>query len=194
MRIVAIPYEIKDEELWMPPLKWPNRCACCGQPDPSSKVVFKHSVGSNADGFTSSVLNTTQEPVYKLKFGAPYCKTCVWHPRWFYYFRAAILGAILLAYLFLTLNIIFQVRPSTLGYYIIQFLAFCGLAILALRLRGWLARWVSQRMNPGCSHYRYAVWISSDASYIYFVFFNDGFASEFGSLNGITMPATGGSQ
>ena len=60
MRTVTIPYMILNIETIMTSLKWSNRCACCGNPNPNSNA--KQFTGLNGSTFPGDTPGTDRPP------------------------------------------------------------------------------------------------------------------------------------
>jgi len=189
MLTIAIPYQIQGKTLMMAPLKWPDRCACCGSPNPGSNSHL-----SIYARYTSEAIgtNTGRVAFYPLVWDVPYCRACLRHSRTSISPETPVFLALFLLW-------------AGLGYWLFLLdLAYENIAIIAwvvalvvlaygaYLLTGWFRKYQEKRthrmMMPGCSFSGVAVGVRSDLSEVFFDIHNEGVNNEFTGLNGSTFP------
>ena len=149
MRIVAIPYQVQDEKLIMPPLSWPNRCACCGSPNPNATAPLHHSARTKFDP------TINKHSYYPLAWSVPYCDVCRRHSKFINPEVPVFLTAFFiwfgLGYLLFLMDLAYN-TIAIMGYVIVLIVLAFGAYVLNRSLRAFQDRRTRQLMTPGCSY------------------------------------------
>jgi hypothetical protein len=192
MRRVQAPYTITGNRLEMAAPNWPDFCACCGLPNPQTKLKLEHAARYNQSIMRNPGITETTTSGYNLGWEAPCCAACLSHGKkadnpigW-----VPLLGAAF-ALMFAVGFAIFSAGYSEDPIAIAAFVVFIGLDLLAfyrlgLLLDRFFRRRASRRMTPGCADPGYPVLVSSDLQFICFSFPNDKYAEAFAGQNGLT--------
>lgn len=183
MKTIHVPYQVIDTQLSMPVLGWPDRCACCGSPQPGSKVALQHDARYQAQQTGTNSVTITK---YPLVWQVPYCETCSKHSKRLDVDIPVYLAAFLiwagLGYLLFLMDLAYNTL-AILGYVAALFILGYG----SYALNRWWKRFQEQRargmMKPGCASSQAAVKARSDWNFIYFDFQNEVVADEFAALN-----------
>ncbi len=76
---VSIPYELRENKLWMKSLTWPDQCPCCNEKDSAALGTYKYEYKARySQTSTGSTTTTTSFP---LKWEVPYCLKCQEHMK-----------------------------------------------------------------------------------------------------------------
>ena len=175
MKKVAIPYQIEANTLTMPPVTWPARCPCCGEPQTGAdyKMDFKAQFQSNDVG------TTTRSTYYPLSWQVPMCATCQKHVK----AQENLLMIIVVVGLLLTIFI-----PMIFGFISDTFRVFGVLAgaILAgvITYQLVLRFSIRPKMTSTCTDLKSPVYGADGPSCVEFHFHNETIADEFALLNG----------
>lgn len=175
MRKASIPYEIREQKLYMPPVAWPLRCPCCGREEAMNKYELKHM----AQYQRSATPTTSSSSGYALEWQVPYCERCVGHEKP----ASSITPAMLVIGVLLTVTfgiVVGQVVP------ILLFIA--GLVVAGVILYQVLQRViVFPRMTSTCATPHCAVLVSDKDDEVFFHFYNDEYAKQFADVNHVEL-------
>jgi hypothetical protein len=184
MQTLPIPYKIEGDKLFMQQLRWPNRCACCGSPNPSAHVRISTSARSTSE----TVGSITTKSGYPLGWEVPYCDVCVRHSGKYINPWGPLLILCFgfwfgLGYL-LFLAGLANDTIAIVGFILAIVLSAAGAYALSRWLDTWQAKGIGLLMTPSCSYHRLAIKVSSNNAAILFSFYNDDILREFAYLNG----------
>ncbi len=188
---IAVPYTMDaNAKLIMNILQWPDRCACCGCPHPTTRATLSHMARVKV---TRSSLAGNYEVItrsgYPLSWQIPCCEACLAHEK---QARNPVPVSLLLVVGFLiALGVGYALYDAG---YSDNGLVIAGYALLVALLAplGWaLYRGVgalrikqaTQMMTRDCTNPKPAVTAISDLSCITYTFSNDAYARDFASLN-----------
>jgi hypothetical protein len=184
MHTIAIPYQVQDKKLSMPVLGWPDRCTCCGSPQPHAKAPLHHDARYQTDQSGPNSVTITKFP---LAWFVPYCEACVKHSKRIDLDIPVYLAAFLfwagLGYLLFLMDLAYNTL-AIIGYVVALFILGYG----SYAFNRWWKRFQEQRacslMKPGCASPHLPVKARSDWNFIYFDFQNEAVAAEFEAMNG----------
>lgn len=155
MLTIAIPYQIQGKTLMMAPLKWPDRCACCGSPNPGSNSHLSIYARCTSEAIGT---NTGRVAFCPLVWDVPYCRACLRHSRT----SISPETPVFLAVFLLWAGLGYWLFLLDLAYEDIAIIArVVALAVLAsgaYSLTGWFRKYQEKRtrrmMMPGCIFFR----------------------------------------
>ena len=171
MKKVSVPCEIRDQQLYMPQVAWPQRCPCCGREAAPGEYTLKH----NAQYQSWSTPPTTHRSGYPLEWQAPYCGRCERHAKPVSDWPVMIFGIGLV----LTLALM-VVLPRVVP--VLLFLA--AELVTGIILHAVLVRVIARpKMSTTCSHEDYAVFASGGENEVLFHFYADDYGERFAEVN-----------
>ncbi len=175
---VSIPYELRENKLWMKSLTWPDQCPCCNEKDGAALGTYKlehkarHSQTSTATGTT-----TTSFP---LEWDDPYCLKCQEHMKIAENWKNGIFVACFFLPIILTL--IIDASSSILILLLYALFAIGGFALYYIIVK----TVVKPKLKPTCLDYSLVIRVSSPPTDDFRVVFNferEEYAKAFAELN-----------
>lgn len=174
MKKVGIPYEIREEKLYMSSILWSQKCLCCGSEKDTTMYDLEHKARyeSTASG------TTTTSSYYPLAWKVPYCERCKAHAA---QVTNLLWGIIFLAILMpVVLVIALGAESSTLIFILLSAVS----AVVGVILYQALFRLlISPKMTGNCAHHAYAVFAADDKKSVFFHFYNEEQATIFARMN-----------
>lgn len=170
--LVSIPYELRENKLWMQTIVWPDQCPCCGSSTQLGKFEYFHQ--TRYSQVTTGTQTTTTS--YPLVWEVPYCLECQEHAQTATSWKYGIIGICLFVPLILWLAID---APPLLLYalFIVGGLVLYKIIVETV---------VKSKLKPTCLDYSIAFWASSpptDEHRIIFNFDMEAYARRFAELN-----------
>ena len=77
--LVSLPYELRENQLWMQSVVWPDQCPCCGKSDGTTLGKYSYSHQARYSQATTGTQTTTTS--YPLNWEIPYCMECQAHVK-----------------------------------------------------------------------------------------------------------------
>jgi hypothetical protein len=175
---VSIPYELRDNKLWMRSITWPDQCPCCDEKDSAALGTYKYEHKARySQTSTGSTTTTTSLP---LEWEVPYCLSCQEHMKIAENWKNGIFAVCFLLPIILTL--IIDASSSMLILLLYALFIIGGFALYTIIVKAV----VKPKLNPTCLDYNLAFWASSPPTDDYRVVFNferDEYAQAFAELN-----------
>ena len=115
---VSIPYEQRENKLWIQPIIWPDQCPCCNEKDDTALGTYK---------FQWSVSNPqiskfSPSSYFPLEWEVPYCLKCQKHMRdngnWSAGILVICLFVPLIVFLFLDVSSVSSIFPLMLMWFL----------------------------------------------------------------------------
>jgi len=176
MQKVSVPYEIRDNRLFIQELNWPNNCVCCMD----NNVIEKYELHFIVEKEATNTDAAHETKGYPITWNIPYCMDCKKHVE-----RKSNLLYVLL--------LIVGLLWAALGYYIFQIglaentfaiilfvISLVVLLYFAYQINRLLLRvFLKTTFKEQCSNKDYAIEVSSQRPNIFFSFYNDKYAKLF---------------
>lgn len=173
---VSIPYELRDDALWMQKIVWPDQCPCCGSSTDLGKTTYAHK--ARYSQVTTGTQTTTLS--YPLNWEVPYCLECQAHVKTAEHWKAGIVASCL----FVPLILVLAIDASSTMLFLLMYALFIVGGLVLHRII--VETVVKSRLKPACLDYDVAFWASSpptDEHSIIFNFKREAYAREFAELN-----------
>ncbi len=184
---VSIPYELRENKLWIKPIAWPDQCPCCNEKDSAALGTYKFEYKARYSRISSG----TQEKAtfFPLEWEVPYCLKCQDHMKTAENWKFGIIAICMFVPLILVLAIDASSTVLALSLYTLFILG--GLALYKIVIE----TVVKQKQNPTCQDYNVVFWASSpptDEHKIVFNFDTEEYARTFAALNSAELENNAG--
>lgn len=175
---VSVPYELRENKLFVQPVSWPDQCPCCGEKDDTAlgKYTYKHSARYSQ---TASGSKTTTSS-FPLEWQVPYCLHCLEHMKIAENWKIGIITACL----FLPMILVLIIDASSTMLFIYMYAGFIIAGYLLYKII--LASVVRPKLKATCLSHDQAFWASSPPTEdlrIIFNFDTEEYARSFAALN-----------
>ena len=176
--LVSIPYELRENKLWIQAIVWPDQCPCCGESDSANLGRTNYSHQARYSQVTTGTQTTTTS--YPLDWEVPYCLACQAHVKTAETWKYGLAAICFIAPLILVLAI----DASSTALFLLMYALFIvgGLVLYKVIVE----TVVKSKLKDTCLGYNIAFWASSppiDEHRIIFNFNRDAYARRFAELN-----------
>jgi hypothetical protein len=183
MQKVSIPYEVRDNQLYMQKAIWPNNCACCMDDNPETK--YRLNFMAEKQELHTDVVH--EKKGYPLAWGIPYCKDCIRHAEkknLIFYSLIAIVAVLWVGLGYYLFAIGLSENPVAIAGYVVSL----GILIYgSIHLNKLLKKLlVLPRLKESCASQEYAIGVTQQGQFIIFWFSNDTYAQLFLLANRVT--------
>ena len=175
---VSIPYEMRDNQLWIRTINWPDQCPCCNEKDSTALETYKYE--HKARFSQTSTASETRTASFPLEWEVPYCLECKEHMKFAENWKWGIFAICFFVPLVLTLMI--DVSSSLLLIILYALFSIGGYALYQLILK----MVVKPKRKPTCLDHNLAFSASSpptDDYKVVFKFEREEYAQAFAELN-----------
>ena len=181
--LVSIPYELRENKLWMQTIVWPDQCPCCGESSGTELGKYRYSHKARYSQVTTGTQTTATS--YPLDWDVPYCMECQEHVKTAENWKYGIVAICLIVPLILVLAI----DASSTVFFLLMYALFIvgGLVLNQIIVE----TVVKSKLKAACLDYNVAFWASSPPTDEYRIIFNfntEAYARRFANMDG------GGSQ
>lgn len=175
---VSIPYELRDNQLWIRSIAWPNQCPCCN--DKETTALGMYQLEHKARYFQRSTGTETTTVSFPLEWEIPYCLKCEEHMKIAENWQNGIIAVCFLLPIILTIIIDASSSMLVLLLYALFIIGGFGLYQVILKTV------VEPKLKPTCLDHGLAFQVSSpptDDHRVVFKFYREEYAKAFAELN-----------
>ena len=175
---VSIPYELRENKLWIQSIAWPDKCPCCNEK--LDAALGTHNYKDSARYSQISTGTQTRTTFFPLEWEGTYWSAYHEHMKIAENWRVGIIATVI----FVPMILILAIDASSTMLFLLMYALFIagGLALLKIII----ATAVKSKLKPTCLDFDLAFWVSSPPTAKHKNVFNfdlDEYAETFSLLN-----------
>ena len=179
---VSIPYELRDNQLWIRTIAWPQQCPCCNEKDVAALGIYEYT--HKARYWQASTGSQTTTSSYPLDWQVPYCVDCLEHVKKAENWKYGLIAIVI----FVPIVLALVIDPSADLLILLLYAVFIvgGLALYRIIVE----TVIKPGLRPTCQDYSYVIWADSPPTEEHKVVFNfdgDEYAQMFAMVNSAVL-------
>jgi hypothetical protein len=179
---VSVPYELRENKLWIQLIAWPEQCPCCNEKESAALGTYKYKHGARYSQTSTGTQTTTTS--FPLEWEVPYCQKCQEHVNTAENWRIGIVAFCI----FVPIILVLAIDASSTILALVMYAVFImgGLALYKIIVE----TVVKPKQKPNCLDYNLAFWASSPPTEEHRIIFNfdrEEYAQNFAAMNLVEM-------